>query len=304
MDKIQRHTITDLYHTLGMSVDDEINFTILNVPNIHTEIPFKSPVLRAEYFSFILTKKGSGVYKLDDNTFPFGNKSIYFTNPGHIKSYELFSSKEAQIIMLTEKFLQENVHPEIYSEFPFLLAEIVPPNEQTETEFKELEMLFDQVDFEFKNDSNYKDKIIGNMILVLLMKIKERFWANYNPLVEGEHSSRIVKSFKKILESEFKKILGDKQGQVKLQAQYFAEQLNLHPNYLNSVLKSKTGRTLSDWISQRALSVSKSLLVDSSLSLKEISYLLGYSEPTHFSRFFKKNTKLSPRAFRAANKSL
>jgi len=287
-----------------MSADDEINFTILNVPDIHTEIPFKSPVLRAEYFSFILTKKGSGVYKLDDNTFPFGNKSIYFTNPGHIKSYELFSSKEAQIIMLTEKFLQENVHPEIYSEFPFLLAEIVPPNEQTETEFKELEMLFDQVGFEFKNDSKYKDKIIGNMILVLLMKIKERFWANYNPLVEGEHSSRIVKSFKKILESEFKKILGDKQGQVKLQAQYFAEQLNLHPNYLNSVLKSKTGRTLSDWISQRALSVSKSLLVDSSLSLKEISYLLGYSEPTHFSRFFKKNTKLSPRAFRATNKSL
>lgn len=287
-----------------MPVDGEINFTILSVPNIHQELPFKSPVLRAEYFSFILTKKGSGVYKLDDNTFPFGDKSIYFTNPGHIKSYELYSSKEAQIIMLTEKFLQENVHPEIYSEFPFLLAEIVPPNEQTETEFKELEMLFKQMEFEFKNDSKYKNKVIGNMILVLLMKIKERFWANYNPLVEGEHSSRIVKSFKKILESEFKKILGDKQGQVKLQAQYFAEQLNLHPNYLNSVLKSKTGRTLSDWISQRTLSVSKSLLVDSSLSLKEISYLLGYSEPTHFSRFFKKNTKLSPRAFRTANKRL
>ena len=287
-----------------MSVDDEINFTILSVPDIHPEIPFESPVLRAEYFSFILTKEGSGVYNLDDNTFPFGNRSIYFTNPGHIKSYKLFSSKEARIIMLTEKFLQENVHPQIYNEFPFLLAEIVPPNEQTEIEFKELEMLFDQVGFEFKNDSKYKNRIIGNMILVLLMKIKERFWANYNPLVEGEHSSRIVKSFKKILESEFKKILGDKQGQVKLQAQYFAEQLNLHPNYLNSVLKSKTGRTLSDWISQRTLSVSKSLLVDSSLSLKEISYLLGYSEPTHFSRFFKKNTKLSPRAFRTANRSL
>ncbi|WP_422082399.1 helix-turn-helix domain-containing protein [Ulvibacterium sp.] len=287
-----------------MPVDDEINFTILSIPDIHSEIPFKSPVLRAEYFSFILTKEGSGVYNLDDNTFPFGNRSIYFTNPGHIKSYELFSSKEAQIIMLTEKFLQENVHPQIYNEFPFLLAEIVPPNEQTETEFKELEMLLDQVGFEFKNDSKYKNKIIGNMILVLLMKIKERFWANYNPLVEGEHNSRIVKSFKKILESEFKKILGDKQGQVKLQAQYFAEQLNLHPNYLNSVLKSKTGRTLSDWISQRTLSISKSLLVDSSLSLKEISYLLGYSEPTHFSRFFKKNTKLSPKAFRTANRSL
>ncbi|GMN06178.1 response regulator transcription factor [Croceitalea sp. MTPC5] len=301
---ITPHTISDLYHTLSMPVEEEINFTILSVPDIHTEIPFKSPVLRAEYFSFILTKEGSGVYNLDDHKFPFGDRSIYFTNPGHVKSYELFSSKEAQIIMLTEKFLQENVHHEIYSEFPFLLAEIVPPNDQTAAEFKEFELLFNQISFEFKNDSKYKNKIIGNMILVLLMKIKERFWANYNPLIEGEHNSRIVKSFKRILESEFKKLLGEKRGQIKLQAQHFAEQLNLHPNYLNAVLKSKTGRTLSDWISQRTLLTSKSLLVDSSLSLKEISYLLGYSEPTHFSRFFKKNTQLSPRGFRAANKSM
>lgn len=304
MSKIVPHSISDLYHTLGMTTDEEVNFTILSVPDIHSEIPFKSPVLRAEYFSFILTREGSGVYYLDDNKFPFAERSIYFTNPGHIKSYELFTSKEAQIIMLTEKFLQENVHPQIYDEFPFLLAEIVPPNKQTESEFEEFELLFKQINFEFNNDSKYKDKVVGNMILILLMKIKERFWANYNPLIEGEQNSRIVKSFKTALESEFKKIVRDEQGRVQLQAQYFAEQLNLHPNYLNAVIKSKTGRTVSDWISKRTLSVSKSLLVDSNLSLKEISFLLGYSEPTHFSRFFKNNTKLSPRAFRKAHQSM
>ncbi|MBP2831533.1 helix-turn-helix transcriptional regulator [Aquimarina sp. U1-2] len=304
MNKIIPHSITDLYHTLGMSTTNPIDFTILNVPNIHPEIPFKSPVLRAEYFSIIITKKGSGVYNLDDNRFPFGDQSIYFTNPGHIKSYELFTSEKAQIIMLTEKFLVENVHPQIYEEFPFLLAEIVPPNTQTDSEFEEFELLFRQIDLEFNTNSKYKNKIVGNMILVLLIKIKERFWANYNPLLEGEQHSRIVKSFKKLIESEFKKIKSKKQGQIQLQAQYFAEQLNLHPNYLNSVLKSKTGRTLSNWISQRTLSTAKSLLVDSSLSLKEISYLLGYSEPTHFSRFFKKNTDVSPRAFRKAHQSI
>jgi AraC-like DNA-binding protein len=296
------HSITDLYQTLGLPFDEEIHFTILKVPEIHPQIPFKSPALRAEYFSFILTKDGSGVYYLDDHRFPFGNQSIYFTNPGHIKSYELEASNEAYIIMLSERFLQEYVHAEIYGEFPFLLAEIVPPHTQSSNEFAELELLYSQIMLEFQKESIYKNKILGNMILVLLMKIKEKFWSDYNPIQEGKENSRIVKSFKKTLEFEFKKVLQGQYAESKLQAQYFAEQLNLHPNYLNAVIKSKTGRTVSDWISKRTLSVAKSLLVDSNLSLKEIAYLLGYSEPTHFSRFFKRKTQVSPRTFRNSKK--
>ncbi|MGD1840027.1 MAG: AraC family transcriptional regulator [Thermonemataceae bacterium] len=296
------HTISDLYQTIGLPSDGEVNFSVLSVPDIHPQIPFKSPVLRADYFSFILTKKGEGVYYLDDNRFPFGDGSFYFTNPGHIKSYELAVSEEAYIIMTTESFLRENVHPEIYGEFPFLLAEIVPPHEQSPHDFEEYEQLFTQILREFNKESTYKDKILGNLMLVLLLKIKEKFWADYNPIAEGKGNSRIVKSFKKSLEAEFKKILKGGQSSIKLQAQYLAEQLNLHPNYLNAVIKSKTGRTVNDWISKRTLSVAKSLLIDSTYSAKEIAYLLGYSEPTHFSRFFKKHTQLSPIAFRKSNR--
>lgn len=89
---------------------------------------------------------------------------------------------------------------------------------------------------------------------------------------------------------------------IKLQVQYFAEKLNLHPNYLNAVIKSKTGRTVNDWITERMLSVAKSLLINTSNSSKEIAYLLGFSEPTHFSRFFKKHTELSPNKYRKSHK--
>ncbi len=303
MEIVVRHTISDLYKTLSLPFEQEIDFTILSIPDIHAQIPFKSSILRADYFSFILTKEGSGVYYLDDNRFPFESRTIYFTNPGHIKSYELNDSKDAYIISLTEKFLRENVHTEIYGEFSFLLAEIVPPKKLPQQDFEEFATLYEQILNEFTRDSRYKNKILGNLFMILLLKIKEKLWSDYNPIDEGSRNSQIVKSFKRLLESEFKKVIESEQNDGKLQVQHFAEKLNLHPNYLNSVIKSKTGRTANDWISKRTLSIAKSLLMGSSCSSKEIAYKLGFSEPTHFSRFFKKHTQLSPSLFRKSNKS-
>jgi AraC family transcriptional regulator, transcriptional activator of pobA len=303
MEIITHHKISDLYKTLGLPFEKEIDFTILSIPDIHPQIPFKSPKLRADYFSFILTKEGSGVYYLDDNKFPFGSGTIYFTNPGHIKSYELNESKDAYIITLSETFLRENVHSEIFGEFSFLLAEIVSPKKMSENDFEEFETLYKQILSEFNKDSEYKNKILGNLFAVLLLKIKEKFWSNYNPIEEGNRNSQIVKSFKRLLELEFTKVMEKEQNDCKLQVHHFAERLNLHPNYLNSVIKSKTGRTVNDWISKRTLSVAKSLLMSTSYSTKEIAYKMGFSEPTHFSRFFKKHTQISPSTFRKSNKS-
>ncbi len=303
MEMIVHHKISDLYKTLGLPFDQEIEFTILSIPHIHSQIPFQSPILQADYFSFILTIDGSGVYCLDDNKFSFGSQSIYFTNPGHLKSYELHESKEAFIITLSERFLNENVQPEIYQEFPFLLAEVVPPKKLSQSEFDEFDTLYRQILTEFKRDSVYKNKVIGNLFAVLLFKIKENFWMAYNPIEEGLRDSQIVKSFKKLLETEFNELLKHNPNGVKLQVQYFAQKLNLHPNYLNSVIKSKTGRTVNDWITKRTLSIAKFLLTNTAHSSKEIAYRLGFSEPTHFSRFFKKHTQLSPGTFRKSEKS-
>jgi AraC family transcriptional regulator, transcriptional activator of pobA len=104
------------------------------------------------------------------------------------------------------------------------------------------------------------------------------------------------------LESEFRKVMESEQNDKKIQVLHFAEKLNIHPNYLNSVIKSKTGKTVTEWISERTISVAKSLLMSSSYSSKEIAYKLGFSEPTHFSRFFKKQTHVSPGAYRKSNK--
>lgn len=298
------HSISDLYKTLKLPFEHEIDFTILSVPEIHHQIPFESPRLRADYFSFILTKDGSGVYYLDDHKFPFDSGTIYFTNPGHTKSYELNESKEAYIIILTENFLREYVHPAIYDEFPFLLAEIVPPKTLPEKKFKEFEILYKQILDEFEKPAVYKKKILGSLFAVLLLKIKEYFWLDYDPILDGNRNSQIVKSFKKLLEKEFSKIVSDSTTNRRPQVKDFADKLHLHPNYLNSVIRSKTGKTINDWLASRTLSAAKSLLRNSSLSAKEIAYKLGFREPTHFNRFFRKHAQTTPNTFRKSLASL
>ncbi|MCB0439310.1 MAG: helix-turn-helix domain-containing protein [Mangrovimonas sp.] len=300
MKLIVHHKISDLYKSLNLPIEQEMDFTIHFLPDIHSKTPFKSPVFRADYFSFVFIKEGSGNYTIDDKTFSFASQTIYFTNPGHIKSFEIENSKDAYIITLTESFLRENVHPDIFGEFPFLLAETVPPKKMLQNDFSEFEILYKQIFNEFKIKSEYKNKILGNLFVVLLLKIKEKFWLSYNPIEEGDRNSQIVKSFKILLEREFKKATSTGMN-ITIQVQDYANELNLHPNYLNSVIKSKTGRTVNDWISKRTLSVAKSLLKNTTYSSKEIAYKLGFSEPTHFSRFFKKHTQLSPNTFRKSN---
>ena len=82
--------------------------------------------------------------------------------------------------------------------------------------------------------------------------------------------------------------------------QYYASLLDLHPKYLSRVVRTATnGVTPGQWIDRYVVAQAKRLIVTNpELSLKEIAYELGFSEPTSFYRFFKRVTGLTANEFR------
>jgi len=56
--------------------------------------------------------------------------------------------------------------------------------------------------------------MIGNLFVVLLLKIKEYFWEDYNPIYEGNRSSQIVKQFKRNLEQHYRDLVSGKAEKV------------------------------------------------------------------------------------------
>ena len=82
--------------------------------------------------------------------------------------------------------------------------------------------------------------------------------------------------------------------------QYYASLLDLHPKYLSRVVRTATnGVTPGQWIDRYVVAQAKRLIVaNPELSLKEIAYELGFSEPTSFYRYFKRVTGLTANEFR------
>ncbi|MES1160150.1 MAG: helix-turn-helix transcriptional regulator, partial [Bacteroidota bacterium] len=73
---------------------------------------------------------------------------------------------------------------------------------------------------------------------------------------------------------------------------------SVHVNHLNRAVKQVTGKTTTEHIADRMLSEAKALLKFTDWNISMISYCLGFEEPAHFSHFFRKQTSLTPTAFR------
>ena len=293
-------SLYDLYKTLGLSADQlnpKSQFTIHNLKYLLTELPYTSPHFRPNYFNFVFIRDAEGRYTTDDLAFDLTPLTVYFTNPGNYRTFGWQRIEEAWLITFNESYLKENVHPNIFSEFPFLLTETVRPQHLSPEAYREFEVLYLLIHKAYLGNSAYQHRIIGSLFVVLLLKIKEYFWKDYNPIYEGNRSSQIVRTFKRDLEHHYRDLVGGKADKV-FRASDYADRQNLHPNYLANVIKAKTGKPISTWIAEKTTAEAKSLLLNSSLAIKEIAYRLGFSESTHFSNYFKKYTDCSPAQFR------
>jgi AraC-like DNA-binding protein len=77
--------------------------------------------------------------------------------------------------------------------------------------------------------------------------------------------------------------------------------MNMSGKYLSDLLKAETGKTLLEHIHLFILEKAKTALLNSSLSISEIAYSLGFGYPQHFSKLFKTKTGLSPSEYRNYN---
>lgn len=297
----QYNQVFELYQDLGISIDQKAEFSIHSLLELHSQIPYKSPVFRANYYSFIFVKDGRGNYTTDEHTFHYSDNTVYFTNPGHLKGFEFVELSDAYLITLSESFLKRNVHKDVFKEFPFLLAETIPPQTFTPGDFVEIRQLYTQILKEYQGDSPFKYQIIGNLFVVLLLKLKQNFWADYYPLEEGNRNSQIVKTFKRQLEEHYLE-LSNGETEKPFHVKDYAAAQSLSTSYFNQVIKSKTGKPTSVWIAEKSLGLAQALLKNSSLSIKELAYQLGYRETAHFSNFFRKHTGLSPSQYRMRRK--
>jgi AraC family transcriptional activator of pobA len=79
---------------------------------------------------------------------------------------------------------------------------------------------------------------------------------------------------------------------------FYSAKLAMTPDRLNDHVKRATGVTAGHLIRQRVLTEAKRQLVFTTQPIHEIAYALTFADPSHFARFFRKQTGMTPQAFR------
>jgi len=164
----------------------------------------------------------------------------------------------------------------------------IPPEEVAR-----YEMLYDIFVEEFQN----KDNIQGEMLHVLLKRliIKCTRLAHNQTFFQklDEVQTELVRKYNFLVDIHYK---------TKKQVADYAEMLNKSPKTLSNIFKLHDLKTPQQIIHDRIALESKRFLLFTDKSCKEIAYMLGFDDPTHFSKFFKKIYNQTPLRYKNTRK--
>ncbi|MCD9855518.1 AraC family transcriptional regulator [Epilithonimonas sp. JDS] len=102
-------------------------------------------------------------------------------------------------------------------------------------------------------------------------------------------SINLTKEFRNLVKSHFRSIKRPSE---------FAAMLNITVGHLSDTVKKVTGLSASEHIQKEVMSEAQRLLYYTEISIKEISYQLGYQDTKYFIRLFSKNAGFSPSEYR------
>lgn len=125
--------------------------------------------------------------------------------------------------------------------------------------------------------------ILKPMTLALLMHVA-REYRNISAKTESQS-----------LSDQIIRYVGEHTGQVTLGMT--AAHFSYHPNYISSLLRQKTGRTFSEILLEQRMDRALALLKGTSLSVEEVSAMVGYNDTSNFYRAFRGYYHVSPREY-------
>ena len=133
----------------------------------------------------------------------------------------------------------------------------------------------------------------SRMLMTRLLEFLLRLLSHYRmrKLNETTASKRVSMQFHSDLTQHFRK---------HHDVGFYAERACLTPKYFSAVVMQETGHNAAYWIRVKIIAEAKMLLhIRHDLSVQAIADMLGFSEQSIFSRYFKHETGVSPTEFRA-----
>ena len=295
-------SIADFYRSKCLGVPDNLEREVGHFNAFRIEEfthAGKPPVryARRDYYKISLIR-GHNIYHYADKSLEVSGPALLFFNPRVPYTFEYVDKEinhSGYFCIFREEFFSEHMRLSL-RELPMYAPGGRPAYMLDSTQDKNVSNVFEKMLEELQSDYRFKFDLIRNYIMemvhyALKMQPAEALYQHMDA------NTRITAVFTELLERQFPIESPSQQFSLR-SARDFAEQLNVHVNHLNRAIKLSTGKTTTGHISERLAIEAKALLKHTDWNISEISYCLGFEEPAHFNHFFKKQTSMTPSAFR------
>ncbi|OZI08676.1 hypothetical protein BWI93_08115 [Siphonobacter sp. BAB-5385] len=239
-----------------------------------------------DHYLFVLVTRGQYLVTLDFEDLSLAAPAFLLVFPGQV--HYLREAYQAQGWAI--EFDASLVDPS----FSFLLEQFLPRplvlDEGSDFYHRSLTLIQLMNDLQSDATLESSNRSVHYLLAALLSLLTSQVSTiSHTDKPPENRGSQIEQAFRVLLQRHFKTW--------KQPAQYAAE-LAITVAHLNDTVKGLTGYSVSSHIQQRSMLEAKRLLYTTSLSVKEISYQVGYEEPVYFGKLFRKTTGLTPLAFR------
>ncbi len=283
--------------------DVDVKHSLINIlkyEEVNSGKIIKNEPVSFGFYKISFVNNFNGFIKIGTTKFEGTNGVLHFVEPEQIYTCNSTNPWRGYEILIHPNIFNKYFAHKKISAYDFFSYEVNETLLLTKEEKKSVSNLMEMAWKEFNNKDAFSIPIVLSYISTLL-NLSERFYARQFETRKKLHN-QLSNDFYKLLEAYY---IDNTTNEVQQPTvQYFADKLNVTPNYLSDTIRHYFGKPALTIIHEFIIEEAKRQLNKTNLTISEISYCLGFEYPNYFSRLFKQKTNFSPTEFRKSVKSI
>ena len=249
------------------------------------------------FYAISIKKNYAGKFKYGQRYYDFDSGVMTFIAPNQVLAFKKgdILPPEGVTLLFHPEFLAGYPLVKTIKNFGFFSYEVNEALHLSEKEEGVLEGILKNIEREYQSNIDHFSQDVIVAQIELLLQYCNRYY-NRQFITRKPANDEILIRLENLLNDCF----DNKQLEINgaPSVHFVAEQLNISANYLSDMLRNFTGQTTQQQIQNKIIAKSKELLSTTSLSIREIAYLLGFEHHQSFNKLFKKKETISPSEYR------
>lgn len=259
---------------------------------LDTKAPALLVPVRAAFYQIIWVQRGHARHTVDFEPVTLAPGSLLFVGPGRVHTFDVTADYEGQLLLFTAAFFARSEAAAQFLHTTSLFQDVRDaPVVLAGGEAANFTTLWAQLATELAQAPDYYQPVVlqNTVHNFLLLAERAQRWQGYQPLASSPH----------LRDTTLFRTLVEQQCRTERTVRRYATQLGVSEKRLAQATVRVLGKLPKQVIAERLTLEAKRLLAYTPASSKEIGFALGFDEPTNFSKYFRRQTGLTPNQFRA-----